>query len=415
MSGGGPRVRQQDPGRADDAEPARSGTPPPVPVSGPDAVLALQRTAGNAAVGRLLPDQEQSWGNPSHAPGAAPALVGTVYFRTKEWTTDGQDDVILDQLARAYAPWAMRNTVNSGGERGLRGRIVGYADPRPSVEPDNRSLSAQRADSVARQLTRHLVQATHGLIEGDFDIRKEAGGVAPADAELTAGPENLTPLGRLRRAEIYLAGEAADPEPTPAKDLPLPDLKPVEHDDGWERWIPYIEQGDNRITQGVAGQMFGYLTNLGGKVREAIGYTGTIPLPDVKLGPAKLKTGGITYGHHGGTLPFKPVKPPGWDDRTSGYPLPALGRQALDPEAVKRRRVIEKSLMMVSDMRRLNDLADRTYGNDSTAYLRFLTELGKDQPDVAKLREYAVTIQQFMFVFDAVKDESKDVLLLTDS
>jgi outer membrane protein OmpA-like peptidoglycan-associated protein len=403
MSGDGPRMRQQDPGRTDDAEPARSKAPPPVPLSGPDAVLALQRTAGNAAVTRLLEDQEQSWGNPSRAAGGAPALVGTIYFRTKEWTTDGQDDAVLTQLARAYAPWAMRNAVNSGGERGLHGRVIGYADPRPSIEPDNQTLSAQRADAVARQLTRHLVQATHGLIEGDFDLQKEAGGVAPADAELTAGPENLTPLGRLRRVEIYLAGEAADPEPAQAKDLPLPDLKPVQHDDGWERWIPYIEQGDNRITQGVAGQMYMYLTNMGGK----------IPLPGIKSGPSTFKTGTLTYGHHGGTLPFKPVKPPGWDDRQSEYPMPALGRQALDPGAVRRRRVVEKSLMMVSDMRRLNELADRTYGNDSTAYLQFLVELGKDEPDVAKLREYAVTIQQFMFVFDAVKEESKDVLVLT--
>jgi hypothetical protein len=164
----------------------------------------------------------------------------------------------------------------------------------------------------------------------------------------------------------------------------------------------------------VAGQMYSYLTNRGGFIRGVLDNTGRIPLPDVKLGASKFKTGTITYGNHGGTLPFTPVKPQWWDGRTTEHPRAGLGRRALDPEAVRRERVIEKSLMMVADMRRLNELMDRTIGNDSTAYPMFMIELRKDQPDEAKLREYAVTIQQFMFVFDAVKEESKDVLVLTD-
>jgi hypothetical protein len=401
--------------RADEVEPGERGGAAVRPVrpsaaGGPDAVLALQATAGNAAVTRLLQDQEQSWANPSRAVAGEPALVGTIYFKTKERSTDTQDEEVLGLLAKAYAPWAMRNAVNSGGERGLHGQVVGYADPRPSVEPDNSTLSGERADIVARRLTRHLIESTHGLIEGDFDIGRVAGGVAAADAELMGGPENLTPLGRLRRAEIYLAGQAMEPES--GEKLPeAPVIEPVKVDDGWERWVPALERGDADTATGVAAHIYGYLTGMGGNIRDVFENTGRIPL-QVKIGHKKKTVAEITYGNHGGTLPFKPVKPPWWDSRTSGHPSAGLGRRALDPGAVKHQRLIDKSLMLVSDMRRMNELMDVTVGDPSKAYLMFMTELRKDAPDVAKLKEYAVPVQQLMFVMDAVKAESVEVLQL---
>src|SRR2546430_5093808 len=131
----GPRRERADETETAAASPATNR--PVRPGSGADAVLALQAMAGNAAVTRLLEDQEQSWANPSRAPAGAPALVGTIYFKTKERSADAEDEAVLGQLGRAYAPWAMRNAVNSGAERGLRGQVVGEADPRASVEPDN--------------------------------------------------------------------------------------------------------------------------------------------------------------------------------------------------------------------------------------------------------------------------------------
>ena len=407
----GPDRQRSDEVEPSVSAPAPSGPARAAPVSGPDAVLALQQSGGNAAVARMFDDQEQSWANPSRAPAGAPALVGTIYFRTKDRATDAQDEAVLSLLAKAYAPWAMRNAVNSGAERGLQGQVIGYADPRPSVEPDNATLSADRADIVARRLTRELIGATHGLIEGDFDLKREAGGVAQADSELASGPENLTPLGRLRRAEIYLAGQAIEPEP--AEHEEPPEIKVVPPDDGWERWIPLMEQGEVGITQGVAGQIYSYLAYRGSLIRESLTNTGRVPLK-VKAGPFKKKIE-FHYGDGGGTLPFKPVKPPWWDARTSGHPVSALGRRALDPQAVKRQAVIEKSLLMVSDMRRLNELIDQTVGDESKAYLLFMTELRKDQPDVAKLKEYAVPIQHLMFVWDALKAESVEVMTLSDN
>ena len=113
-------------------------------------------------------------------------------------------------------------------------------------------------------------------------------------------------------------------------------------------------------------------------------------------------------------MPFKPVKPPWWDSRTSGYPAEPLGRRALDPNAVKRQHLIDKSLMLVADMRRLNDLMDQTIGDESKAYLLFMNELRKDEPDVAKLKEYAVPIEHLMFIWDALKTDSIEVQTLTE-
>jgi outer membrane protein OmpA-like peptidoglycan-associated protein len=408
---GGPgrsRFNDAEPVAQSDAPGGRAITPSSAQDTAPDL-----NQGGNRALARLLTDQEQSWANPSHAPAGSPALVGTIYFRTKEWSTDAQDEAVLRQLAKAYARWAMRNRVNSGGERGLRGRVVGYADPRPSVEPDNTTLSAERADIVARRLTRHLIAETHGLTEADFDIEKENGGVAPADPDLTDGPESLTPLGRLRRAEIYLDGQAAEPEPD-QPELPPPAVEAVKHDDGWERWIPYIQQGDMRTINGVALQILAYQAYRGKFIKDVLKYTGTIPL-EPKLAGQKMKLGPIfSYGKHGGTLPFQPVKPPDWDSRTSGYPSPPLGRRALDPDAVKRQHLIDQSLMLVGDQRRLSAMIDQTVGDGSSAYILFMEELRKDEPDVAKLREYAVPIQHLLFVFDAVKTSSIEVAQLTD-
>jgi outer membrane protein OmpA-like peptidoglycan-associated protein len=421
-----------------DHEPARHGQneqrpAPPDRILRSDAILALQRTAGNAAVTGVLQraakkppsgptgkdDQEQSWANPSRGPAGAEALVGTIYFRTKESFTDAQDEAALRQLAKAYGPWAARNAGKKGAERGLRGTIVGYADPRPSVEPDNDRLSSARADIVERRLNRFLVEetASSGLIPRDFDFDKRAGGVAPSDPE-TAGAEEMS-LGWQRRAEIYIVGQAAEPEP-PQQDAPQPPPEPQKFpDDNWQRWVPYIQKGDRRITGDVARMVLAYTAGWGKLTRSALDYTGRLPImlptPGLPTGPKGKDTSpdiplpGFTYGKHGGTLPFQPQKPPWWDSRKSDYPSEYLGRAALSPKAIKRRALADKALQLVTDMRTLNKYIDATVTYHNSAYVQFMAELRKDEPDVAKLREYKVTIEQMMFVWDETQALSIEV------
>ena len=407
----------------------------------PEVVLALQRTAGNTAVTGMLArwvgttgqfravpgqtpagqagqdDQEKSWANPMKRASTEPALVGTIYFRTKDSNTDPQDEAVLLQLAKAYAPSAVRGEVKPGGERGLRGEIVGYADPRPSVAPDNARLSSERADIVGHRLIRSLALETK-LIEGAFDFTKRAGGVAPPVSAGGASAEHVS-LGWQRRAEIFIAGVGSEPEPAKLAPAPVPEPKPPP-DDGWERWVPYIQKCDGRIIDGVAGQMIAYFAGWGRTTRQVFDYTGTLPilLPIKSLpsGPGgkmlsspKLPLGAVELVKHGGTLPFRPRKPPWWDARTSGYQIPPLGHHALSPKARKCHELTRRALMLIRDMREFNRIHDLTLGAPDRAYLRFMAELRKDTPDVEKLREYAVTIEYLMFIWDATKDLALEV------
>jgi outer membrane protein OmpA-like peptidoglycan-associated protein len=407
--------------------------------SAPDRILALQRLAGNAAVTAAVQraprkrpsgpagkdDQEQSWANPSRG-SAGDALVGTIYFKTKESSTDAQDEAVLRQLSKAYAPWAMRNAGQKGADKGLRGRIIGYADPRRSVEPDNDKLSSERADIVERRLNRFLVEETahRGLIPRDFDFDKRAGGIAPADPDADLGAEEVS-LGWQRRAEIYIEGEATEPAP-PSQDTPPPPPEVVKPPtDNWERWVPYIQKCNATITGDVARQVLAYTAGWGKLTRQALDWTGRLPLmlptPGLPTGPKgkdtapDIPTATVTYGKHGGTLPFTPKKPPWWDARTSEYPSEYLGRGALSPQRRKCRELADKALMMISDMRRLNTYIDMTVTHSNSAYVLFMAELRKDEPDVAKLREYAVPIEHLMFIWDATLDASIQVSRLADA
>jgi outer membrane protein OmpA-like peptidoglycan-associated protein len=224
-------------------------------------MMPLQRGAGNAAVARLLARapapapstetagyEEMGWIRPSTALATEPVHVATIFFRTKEFTIDPRDDAILKALADAYAAYAGRNIHKPKEPQGLRGRIVGYADPRRSSGPDYQTLSENRASWTWRQLLRHLVKAS-GAIEGHFDIERVGAGVAPEARELaTDGPAvEGNVLAPFRKAEIFLAGQAVERDEEPSKPADPLDkrVKPPNLDDlnkeEWEKsdWDDY--------------------------------------------------------------------------------------------------------------------------------------------------------------------------------
>jgi hypothetical protein len=84
---------------------------------------------GNGAVTRLLTDQEQSWANPSHQPAGEPVLVGTIYFGTKERSTDAQDEAVLSLLGKAYAQCRRSGEPDAARVGALDSGVV--AQPRP--------------------------------------------------------------------------------------------------------------------------------------------------------------------------------------------------------------------------------------------------------------------------------------------
>ncbi|HET6339841.1 MAG TPA: hypothetical protein VFG30_41815 [Polyangiales bacterium] len=93
--------------------------------------------------------KELSWVRPSTTSSGGLEKVGSIFFRTKEHSIDGNDERLIKQLVNAYASHAR---THKGGD-GLMGRVVGYADPRASHRPDNLQLSGLRAANVADELT----------------------------------------------------------------------------------------------------------------------------------------------------------------------------------------------------------------------------------------------------------------------
>src|SRR5262245_12974001 len=163
--------------------------------------------------------KEPSWVRPSTTISATPLHVGSMFFMTKDSTLGSQEEAKLRELAKAYSVYASR-------QRGLKGEVVGYADPRRSVEPDNKKLSAGRATIVARLLTRFLA-AESGLIEGNFDVAVTVGGVLPKVDE--DGPElEANSLAPLRRADIFLAGGVIAQAPPVRPDKKVPEKKEPE-------------------------------------------------------------------------------------------------------------------------------------------------------------------------------------------
>ena len=236
-------------------------------------MLQLQRHAGNAALGRLLArapavetegHQEQSWARPSLAPASTPIHVATVHFRTKESSLDAQDLEVVKGLAEAYSTYARRNVAKPDEPQGVAGKIIGYADPRRSAGPDNKTLSEQRADHTARALQRAFVGAAR-MIDGHFHFDRVGAGVAPeapaADAPMAEGNQ----LAPLRKAEILLAGQATEPSSPPPKVVDPPEdkwVKPPDLDEwneeAWQegdygdggRYDQWVERGLKRRDRG---------------------------------------------------------------------------------------------------------------------------------------------------------------------
>ena len=77
--------------------------------------------------------------------------------------------------------------------------------------------------------------------------------------------------------------------------------------------------------------------------------------------------------------------------------------------------MVRKAMMMIRDMREVNTYIDLTVKDANSAYLKFMAELRKDEPDVEKLREYAVPIEYLMFMWDATIDSAREVSSLANA
>ncbi len=331
--------------------------------------------------------KEAAWISPSTTLATTPAHVGSVFFHTKKHFVDDEDKAALTKLAKAYSPWAKRNLGKHGAELGLKGSVIGYADPRPSVEPDNQKLSEKRAFWTAHVLANALADAT-GLPVGYFDLAVRGAGVAArAPAE---GPAVEDPLPHERRADIYLDGQAMNPDagqPVPAA-TQNPDVVPPKltgwDDNGWDRWEPQIRDGNKTTIGAIARQMMGVLAN--DPTGEILFYT---PLAST-----------VTKA---GIEPFQRIQPPWWDSRTSQIDI-GQGRGI-----TARKGIIYKALLLKRDWKETMFYEDTEIRSAGGAYLTIIAEVKKDHPDLAKINEARKKVGYVLFMLDATGDLAEEV------
>jgi outer membrane protein OmpA-like peptidoglycan-associated protein len=393
------------------------GAPRAEPEQAAGVLLALQRGAGNAAVARLLArapapsvespgHEEASWAQPSPTMASDPVHVATIHFRTKEWTLDAKDEAVIKALAEAYAPYAARNRFRPKEPQGLRGRIVGYADPRRSDGPDNQTLSANRAHTTWRLLLRHLVMES-GVATGHFDLEQVAGGVAPeaagADAGAPAAEGNLH--APMRKAEIFLSGHgtapAAEPsqqaEPPEDKRVPPPNLDDWNRDDwddnGWDRFDPAIEAGRKREIEALALKIAGWTITEGNVIGEALFWT---------AGAA-----GVTF--HEAIPVVRLAKPPWWDERDREL-RPRVGRYgAVSAEQT----LIYKAKLLKRDYIETAKWSEIHFSSVGSSYSLLLAEAKKDNPDKGKIEQYVKDLGYLRFMIDDVQNSAQALAKLT--
>ena len=361
--------------------------------------------------------RERSWVKPSTSIVTTPVHVGSFFFKTKDSSLGPEEEVLLKELAVAYAGYARRNIAQPGGERGLKGEVVGYADPRRSSEPDNRKLSTERASYVVRRLVRMLAVES-GLIEGNFDIAAKTGGVAPlADED---GPElEANSLAPYRRADIYLEGgfiaPPASPLPPPTEPEPKPEppaMKRPEHD--WDRFDVHINRVDKEELRVMAIRM---MTGLG-KFRSA-------------RGGSHGSSGGQGGGGVGGSdgvddywwaistrielfhrdrrskfpLELKPVKPSWWDGLSPPRPT---GRGQL----ARRNPLQEKAELLKIWYLETIAYGDTYVKGSSGALSKALKEVHKDDPNPAVVWAAAGYAEQYIYMVSATMDLADEVIKL---
>ena len=380
------------------------GAAPPPSVSGePDSRLGGPPRTKSVKPVETPGYQEPSWARPSPTLATEPVHVASIFFKTKEVALDSQDEAVLAQLAAAYAPYAKRNLGVRGAPQGLSGRVVGHADPRRSVEPNNQELSVARAVQVARRLARLLAAASH-LNEGDFDLKTEGAGIAQQDEDEGAARLEANALATLRRADIYLNGQAVDTaagppaapdEPDPAKEPPP--LVKWDTDDGWVRFDDAIANAEKSEIKVMALQMLTHLQTGTGAAApdDPVANAEAVMQIAVPRGRRSEFPGKIGY-----------VEPPWWKSRA-----PDIGRS--QGRNAARNTLIAKAKLLQHDYVETMRYGD-TYVTAPGANADLLIEeVRKDDPDPAKVKEYVRPLAYFRFMLDATHDLAKEVFDLS--
>ena len=289
--------------------------------------------------------------------------VASIYFTTKSYIPDTNDKVVIKSLAEAYQYTAKQN-------RGLKGAVIGHADIRPSQNPDNTTLSQDRAFWVARSLTKYLMQLT-GIEAGYFDLEIRGEGVAECrnDPECESKAD-LDALAAYRRADIFIYSvKVAKPKPEPKPPAP-PKLSENPHD--FDSWLPDIRKGDKRKIMYLA--------------RTILEATSSMNFLSDVLSYEQLFSG---------ELPQR--KPAWWDSRANQI-----------PDFNKFPELVKKALLLHRDYKELDYWCEKVSGVYGS-YARYGENRTKENLEIL-MKEAGY----FQFIFYSVLDLGKEVHKLSE-
>jgi outer membrane protein OmpA-like peptidoglycan-associated protein len=361
-------------------------------------------------------DKESSWMRPSTSISDSPVHVGSIFFRTKDSSLGSEEEGLLEQLAKAYSAYARRNIQNPRGQKGLKGSVVGYADPRPSAEPDNEKLSSRRAEIVARRLTGHLARESN-LINGDFDITVTAGGALRADHD------DAKSLASLRRVDIFLTGGVmAQPAPVPAEtkgpETKEPESKPkappldeLEKDNDWDRYnLDGANHGDIRAmaVRVVSAVVIGGAAG-GGSHGNSAGSSGGLEGEVQAIWKAIGLYVDLHHRSRRREFPdnIDPIKPGWWDGLytpTKIRPGQTAGDSVLEDKAKR----LKTWYLTTIRFRKTYIAGPGKVLEEANAEIR------KDDPDPDKMRTYREVSQVYMYMVRATGDLAQEVMKLLD-
>lgn len=336
--------------------------------------------------------KERGWVRPVTSGGGEPPHVGALYFRTKEHVLGPEELGLLAELARLYGPYARRGLTTPGETLGLAGRIIGYADPRPSSRPDNDALSQLRASIVARELTKAFVRETH-LSEGHFDFERIAAGVAPDAPLVTDEISEANLLAPFRRADIHISGTVIDRVPDQSSpdggggtvhgaSPSAPDYRALVH--GYDRWAEAVQRGDHGTINGVAALVNGHFQGFGEHFIFAATSVGVTAIP-----------------------------PPWWDGRQPDIavtPYHSMGRSPRrNAEQAREAQLKAKAAMLIRDFREYAFYAEE----HKHALEDYRHELVKSNRDPDELDRLVTPLGHLVFMSIELNKSSQEVFELS--
>ncbi len=300
--------------------------------------------------------REQSWIRPLYKYTKKPNFVGRIFFKTKSYQLEEYDSNLLKKLAKLYSSYAKKNM-------GISGKIIGYFDPRISIKPSNKRLSFLRAKSVEMDLFKYLTRET-GLSAFFIDISINGSNTGQREKKNIKKYAEGNVLAPMRRADIYLSGNALKIHKNDNKIKEKKSSKFMKQKTVLDRWIPIAEKGDIKTIKAFCAVIIGAIK---GDSYDAV---------------------------FSSLLGLYKIKPPWWNNRSN---YRSSGRSK------KRNQLIAKVTLLIRDFREYVYFWNVHMSSKKSTLRKYLRERKKRPPNHILLKKYQTSIGYFLYIRSEVE------------